>query len=364
MSKIVYLLGAGASFGKRDENQITPFFDERKVQISVPSILEGVPIVNEIPQRMGYIIRLLKDFRLSTESSFRYDSGSDKKTQQERLDEIISDLEWLRESSSKHATIDTYAKKLYLSGNVSDVYRLKITLSLYLLLEQILNKPDQRYDTLFASIIDDNMWGKIPHEISFMSWNYDSQFELAYSQYSQDIKHPFGVKNIDWYYERIPQKNFNKESSKLIKINGTTALLDSFDDKVGFVRSRPEFNETTVTEIVNNVVSFYNAQKTSNRLKPLLSFAWESIRSEDLEYRKALESNVDAETLIVIGYSFPFFNRKIDKIILHSMKALKRVYIQDPNANNIIKRFNEIDGRGIHVEPITDIEQFFIPYEL
>lgn len=366
MSKITYILGAGASYGKRGSD-ITIFLDGTEGERLIAgngecsTILEGLPIVTEIPQRLGYIISKLKAISLPTDSSFRGDAGREKKSQQGHLDLLIEDLEWLKENSSKHATIDTFAKKLAISGIYEDRVKLKVSLSVYLLLEQMLNKPDSRYDTLFASILEER-GAKLPEKVSFMSWNYDSQFELTYSQYLTDSWDVDSVKEFPWYYEKRPHFSFNKEQSKFIKINGTTSLLNTDgNNSFGFVKSLPEFNTISVAEMVNTVTTFYGSQ--TKHLKPLMSFAWEDSENGE-EYKKALVSNNDTEVLVVIGYSFPFFNRNIDKTILQSMKNLRKVYIQDPNANNIIRRFKEIYANKVDVEPITDIEQFYIPYEL
>ena len=47
MSKIVYLLGAGASYGKRNEEE---------PKDSPKRISEGLPIVNEIDDELGIVI--------------------------------------------------------------------------------------------------------------------------------------------------------------------------------------------------------------------------------------------------------------------------------------------------------------------
>jgi hypothetical protein len=43
----------------------------------------------------------------------------------------------------------------------------------------------------------------------------------------------------------------------------------------------------------------------------------------------------DAQILVVIGYSFPFFNCETDHEIFSKMEKLERIYIQDPYADDI-----------------------------
>lgn len=70
----------------------------------------------------------------------------------------------------------------------------------------------------------------------------------------------------------------------------------------------------------------------------LLSFAWEDETNDTkkifLEKRMPIAKAIAEKTdiLVVIGYSFPFFNRKIDDEIFKAMKQrLFKIYLRDPN---------------------------------
>lgn len=75
------------------------------------------------------------------------------------------------------------------------------------------------------------------------------------------------------------------------------------------------------------------------------------------------------DVLIIIGYSFPFFNRKTDDEIFKDFVwgTDKRIYIQDPNAEEIreflIERFwpNFITINDKRITPIKNVKSFFIP---
>lgn len=65
MSKIVYLLGAGASFGIRDKNNTTlkvpDAYEDSEivgtyVKYEYANIIEGLPLVSEIPGRLAYSV--------------------------------------------------------------------------------------------------------------------------------------------------------------------------------------------------------------------------------------------------------------------------------------------------------------------
>ncbi len=99
----------------------------------------------------------------------------------------------------------------------------------------------------------------------------------------------------------------------------------------------------------------------------MLSFAW-----EDYEFNapkitdKAIVATKDTEILVIIGYSFPFFNREIDRKIIGEMKSLRKVYFQDKSPDNIKLRFQAIreNVEGIEFVLYHDVEQFLLPFEL
>ena len=160
MANVTYLIGAGASAGKRVKTN--------------GQIIEGLPCVKEIPRRLS---NLAGDFR-SNVNNF---GGADRS----EMERLVSTINALYEASKRHSTIDTYAKKLFLRGEKKSFELTEAYLAFYFIIEQILLKPDSRYDTFLANILDNNI--NIPDNINIISWNYDSQFEIAYREYSQDI---------------------------------------------------------------------------------------------------------------------------------------------------------------------------------
>ena len=122
------------------------------------------------------------------------------------------------------------------------------------------------------------------------------------------------------------------------------------------------FFDTAQTPI-GRVLSLY---KHSEGDRTLLSFAWEKM---DDAYKSMISTQVgDAETVVVIGYSFPFFNRKVDRFLFESMPNLKNIYIQDPYADRIVQTLPSVIPSHIYpitkVEKITTTDQFYLPPEL
>lgn len=348
MSKIVYLFGAGASFGKRDENDK----DE---------ILEGLPIVSEFPVQIDRLIEKIRNQKFSLPKN---QQGKDEEVKQ-----LIEELSWLKESSENHQTIDTYAKKLRVSeGGITIEYlRLKAAISAFLTLFQLLNKPDSRYDAFFANILG-NSYYKLPDDVSILSWNYDCQFEIAHAAYSkrQSLNSIWDDLNISG--KTTKSSNDNNIPFSITKLNGTALMYE--DNHFNSTFFDAFFNRQGTSEISYISTAYINSLNSVN-VKNALSFAWEG--SEFEFEQKYLSKLPDTEILVIIGYSFPYFNREVDRQIIRNMPNLKKVYIQDPYAEEVKESFEaalsedqlgKVENGQIKIELKKNTKQFVIPNEM
>lgn len=373
MSKIVYLLGAGASCGDRarDKNgnitkqKVYGDVDAagvRHIKAEYVGITEGLPLVVEIPGRLAYIIKKIKECpcsvnirNLALPLGF-IDGGVKFDTAKEML---IKDLEWLRAASENHATIDTFAKKLYLKNELKDFYKVELLLSIFFIIEQKINKKDGRYDTFLASVLDLNL--NIDDRITILTWNYDSQFELAYKEYGEEkaadrIRKKLGIADLkDTSYETRNQ---------IFKLNGTANFMQRID-----LNQYQELDDELLLTLLDAYIQGVNVSTSNSRI----SFAWDNKQYISKNFEEALQKAIqDAEVLVVIGYTFPFFNREIDRKIFNYMTNLKKIYIQDPNAEQIISSLDSlysiqhtaITHVNDKVKPIKSTSQFYLPPEL
>ena len=250
MGNITYLLGAGASFGKRDENK--PILERQtsirnnnltKTSYKYANITEGLPLVTEIPGRLAFVIDKIKynpyppqtrKLIFSSESlgNINFDKAKDM---------LISDLEWLKNASENHATIDTFAKKLYLKGQLNEFYKVETLLSIFFIIEQTINKIDGRYDTFLASILNNQL--NIDDRITILTWNYDSQFEIAYKEYgtqkeASSIRSKLGIADLkDQSYETRNQ---------IFKLNGSANFMSQID-----LSSYNHFDDTLLIKLLD-----------------------------------------------------------------------------------------------------------------
>lgn len=337
--KITYLFGAGASRG-------------------------ALPIVNEIPDDLLAFINLMKSEELRFDSEEIFPEQTITQTKLQAQEKFISDLEWLYEESKRHASIDTLAKKLFITAKSKQLLTLKTAFSLYIVLTQFQNRPDNRYDTFFASLIK-RSYVELPQNVRIISWNYDNQFEIAFSEYSGSTS-PSNNRAILNSHLKYQNTLLQDNRFSIIKLNGSTTIhsRDGYDT-YEFCRDQYNcINKDILTQALRNYLLLHNENYGAYIG---LSFAWERYRGDNNDVvKKAINGTVDTEILIVIGYSFPYFNREIDREIIGSMTNLKKVYFQAPDAENLRERFlsirDDIDQSKLLVR--KDIGQFLLPNEL
>ncbi len=413
MPNVTYLIGAGAS-------------------------ANAIPIVSFINTRIEELVKKIRTYEqishitdnrrnLLLPNTRKIDSTLLDEYFQSTIKEIIDDLEWLLSSARSHSTIDTLAKKFYLTGELSNLERLKKSLITFFTLEQYLFWPsiedkedgylfkktpiDKRYDSFIASVAkrsnDDLV---LNGNIKMLSWNYDSQLELCLKKFLPQpnelnlIKRKFQIHpNFESYYKKSVALNFDKFA--LIKLNGTAVWEDvpntpndfpiTIFDKQSAIDVQINLSETEynfIKQLGVYVDNYRNAFWDFPHLKKLhpthlLQFAWEHEVNEIPKYSGISDNLEDAiriaeqtEILVVIGYSFPIFNRDIDKQLFDAMfkidrskRKLKKVYIQDlypqkiestmKNAFMIFQSYMP-DETEIKFQHEDNLNQFVIPYEL
>lgn len=341
MNKISYIFGAGAS-------------------------RNALPMVKDIPDRLKSLINLLKSekLQLSKEEKFKETGLKNLKSKKDYQEKLIIDLQWLLDNSSKHASVDTFARKLSIIGDHQNLKKLKVVLSVFFTFEQIIKQPDERYDSFFASLYNED--NELPKNIRILSWNYDSQFELSYLQYSREMNtsNIQAALNINYKYGKNP----NWDRFGIFKLNGTTGLRRYNGYEHLQYKYTNNLNVEIDINIVNEIIRSYTVGIFSRKNIPVFSFAWETENKPDNIIEIATKATEDSIALVVIGYSFPFFNRNTDRKIIGAMKDLKRVYFQSPDAEILIEKFkaikNDIKEKDIELIPRYDLEQFVIPYEL
>jgi hypothetical protein len=352
MANVTYLIGAGASAGKRGDNGY---------------IIEGLPCVNEISNCLWSICNLIDKTAIPNDLAWKnsqigLDSVEDWESARKNL---LRRLQSLRIQCERHATIDTYAKKLVLKNQQVAFKELEQLLALFFIYLQMQNFPDSRYDTFFANILETNL--HFPPNIRVISWNYDSQFELAYSGYDEQGELLVGSKNakLDIDYE-------------IIKINGTASferqtsiakLRKEVWDRIWAIKDKPNHSEQLQREQtwLLEFIFLYQLYVVGKKDNTHLSFAFDSSQPSEKILSRVDKIISQTDALVIIGYTFPFFNREIDRKILQRLKPNAKIYIQDLNPKSVRQSLEAVltdEQRQVQIKEIERTEQFYLPPEL
>lgn len=355
MSKIIYYIGAGASYGNKNKRELLDEGTENERLL----VHEGLPVVNEIAKSLVAFQEAVRNVDIIASKNYAFMDkyktiGTDINCIRSQL---LEDIKELHKAAKEHSTIDTYAKKLYLTKQVSQLEKLKNVLATFFIWIQLESKTDQRYDTFLANILQMNNLS-LPLNISVISWNYDSQFELAYKNYSNN--------NLP-IYDKLGENSMqnNQNSGVIFKLNGSANFGDF--NMVDYILNH---REKDVHPLIQLIEYYGHLEADTKELgfdfHSHLSFAWESTVRQKEMITTINQITSDTDAVVVIGYSFPYFNREIDRAIFSKIPSLKTIYIQDPNPESVEPSLRAVldENTNVKIEYQKDCTQFYLPREL
>ncbi len=329
MQKITYLLGAGAS-------------------------ANAIPTVAELPKRLA-------EFSDNWQNEIRRlekEQNENVNTENHKDFEILFEsVKWLQNEIVHHYSVDTFAKKLLIRGDLPSLKKLKTVLSVFLLFEQARIMPDPRYDVFFSAILNIDWFTPgpiLPDNIKIITWNYDLQIEKCYYDFCS------GNNVIDKVIDKVINDiSFNQKF--IIRLNGTAG--SEFASSVINKAMQAAFSPLTL-EGMGALLDYYFQVIKPNSPGSGIRFAFESELNNLMKnvVNKAIKLVKDTTQLIIIGYSFPFYNKSFDRKILKAMEpTLKKIFIQDMHNAVGIK---QLISRMVQSQEISIIEtedRFFIP---
>lgn len=312
---ILYILGAGAS-------------------------CNVLPLSNNFSVKLIDFLQFLKNENLTSPMAQDFDDFTNL---------YEKDLEWLSSEASKHASVDTLAKKLFFKNDSINLNRLKSILTSYFLIQQGLQHVDMRYDSFLATILtkDNENLLRLPKNLKILTWNYDTQLEKAFYEFCNDEKQVM---------------NEITSNENIIRINGYCGTNQSE------IVEKFMWGYDKANIIEEGIKLHYDIYQNGNN-NTLIRFAWEE---ETRNFCAKIDSLIDVSTVVVIGYSFPYFNREIDNFILLSLaEALatekKKIYLQFPEGVHASVetriRSSEMKNSIGDIIRISDTNMFYIPDE-
>lgn len=366
--ELTYILGAGASF-------------------------QSIPLVKSFPNRFrsfaNYLLAIASNPKTVLDE-YKYDifNASYKEA-------------WsLFKSFTFHQSFDTFFKKLFHKGDINSIRKAKKILHLYFLWEhfQSIDKEphvknetkfwkqsefDKRYDALIAGLLKP-IQGKAETycPVNFITWNYDLNLFLSLKNYFSPSE------SIGDFMNRISSGRVSGiwkigDNVTVINMNGYfySSFFSSLENLVSL--------EKQLSELLSvKLASDYYENEYSDADAELIRFAWETHSKQESPISDVIgvakERISMSNNIIIVGYTFPLYNRIIDFDYFNgSVLGSKTLYVQDPNASNIAKglvsdfnlnKYNpesqEIYPVGISPRPstilneISDCDSFFVPSDI
>lgn len=344
MGKVLYLLGAGAS-------------------------ANALPVIGQIGER----ISIQREWLLGQRGTMPpgpipncFDIGYD-----DAFSRLQSAMDQLHAVHKDHDTIDTYAKKLYLSGSSGreKVQQLKAALTLFFAIEQFRCGFDRRYEGFLASIMKPGTgsWPQLHDDVIILTWNYDQQLLLGLNRFCQtdhlnQLMRDYKVKSL------LTLNQDSRRDFKILHLNGIAGYNWQREDYPLF--DSPQGTEITGHAWNNMLRSFihtYHREYRSRGPRMLLDYSWEAMDDSETPWQQVQESIADCSVLVSIGYSFHHFNRPADKKVLGHL-PLERVYVQSKgeSAHDMVDAFRHVrpDVPMTAVHAITKAESFYVPPDL
>lgn len=358
--KITYLFGAGASYNAVPilnslSTQMKDVANELKFEVESPMV-----------QRNNKR-RILRDINLEQYSK--------------EISKFAQDLIFLANKSDEYGTIDTYAKKLEINHEYDELKKLKFLVSIFFTIWQgyfsvkkdldlekkiKYSKVDSRYKSLISNYLIKTSSSDpiLDANVNFLSWNYDFQLENSLSLF---FKNSHCISDINGYIKFLPDSNNVFSNNRILHLNGISNYWINNSDQIERVFQNDD--EKDITSLIQRISQLY---KPSNYHKctSLINYAWDNNDSKIEEAKRIFN---ETDILVIIGYSFPTFNRAIDSRLLSGKSnSFDKIIYQDPNASKELLELFNIQFRNKvgnlvkesgQLQVLKKTEQFYIPPE-
>lgn len=194
----------------------------------------------------------------------------------------------------------------------------------------------------------------LDENVNFITWNYDLQLESAFESFFMNKFN--SLREFDENFKFLNDGDLSK--NRVIHLNGMRGCIEDkgkFEDIIERKELRNEFRG--YLEELNKV---YKTRNSDKNMLNSINYAWEN---KDERIKAACNLLQESDVLVIIGYSFPSFNKEIDHKMLESFKgAGKRIYYQDVNADESRLGFFKSLSSG-QLSNIKNCSQFLLPNE-
>lgn len=361
MAKITYYLGAGASYNS------CPIL-EKQAEMMIKVAQFEIREYTSVRNGSGGFNRQIFNFNLEEKNTLKKDNQL----------QILWHIGYFGNKAKEYNTIDTYARKLFLNDEIEELNLLKMSVSVFFdlwenfhesryhsLSELKYQKIDYRYKSIFSILLNKENGIKLNNNFKFISWNYDLQIENAFKMFlKNEEENDFNKINEHFKFKEIQE---NSEVNDIFHLNGYRGF---FTD-----RTNKEDKKEFIIKISNDFEDYWkniewlfeSIEKGSANFNNFIKYAWEH-KLNDNFFEKIAKVINETEVLIIIGYSFPAFNREIDQYLFSKidLDKIKKIVYQDPNGNkqlieNIFKIPALLKGKIEIISDPKSLNQFYLP---
>lgn len=366
MANITYYLGAGASFFA------CPILEKQAEMM--------IKLANFELKKEGLV---LDDPLSEFNKTFEYTLDEFSKLPDNNKSKILWYIGYFGKKAQEYNTIDTYARKLYLNNEFTELNLLKMSVSVFFDLWEnfyqdryksltqekmfesnhfIYEKIDRRYKSLFSVLLDKTETNSIElnPNFKFISWNYDLQLEESFKIFLND-NHNKSFESID----RILKFKNNNTQNNIFHLNGYRGFFNYKKDEDIEIKDSNDFE--TYWEKIDFL--YQDTKRKNIDFNNHIKYAWEHKKEEQYLQNAAKVMN-DTEVIVIIGYSFPAFNREIDQFLFSNLKPdiVKKIIYQDPNGTkeiieNLFQTPRHFSKKIEILNNQKDLNQFIIPTE-
>ena len=225
-----------------------------------------------------------------------------------------------------------------------------------------MNELDYRYDSFFATILQLDTDEKliIPPNFNLVSWNYDFQVEKAFMNFTEEtLSETLNRLNVlGTIHKKV--ETLDGSASFLTKLNGTAAFAKDNSFTTLFDFHQHTLNKESLDVIINILTEKRDSVDTGMR------FAWNRNELSKDAVQKAHIKFIEANIIVILGYSFPYFNGEIDRQLFQGVGhgSVPKIYIQchKDDTASVVNRFKGVCD--VHPIQFTELDQFLIPNEL
>lgn len=309
---------------------------------------EVLPIINNMSSWFMLLAKILKE---NKNIDIKYDDIKNS---------YIANLEEMAEQSAIFGTIDTYIKFLFLKDRTK-CDEIKNVLSFFFFYYQAFTKNRDKRALIFLTSVMQH--DKIfPSNINFITWNYDFQIELASEVFTQEklFRYANGFSHSPPLISYYPTPSlYSEDLVQIVHLNGIAGMYENGKgNRYSYFLNPPED--------INKLFEIFSKEYNSS----LISFAWEQeyqMQRMEGKFKFANSIMKNTDILIVIGYSFPYFNRIIDDLMFKTLLEngrFKKIYFQNPNLDGSFLRNQFNIKNEIEITHIQEKDNYYIPKEL